>query len=126
MFGLRQGTRDSLITMIATPTVWALHFLFCYVTAAVVCAPNTDIFRPIGGERVAIAVATALSLLFCWFAGFRAWREWRQAGGKPPHDQPTDHDRERQMELASALLSGLSFLAIIFTALPALFLVDCR
>ncbi len=126
MFGLRRGTRDSLITMIATPTVWALHFLFCYVTAAVVCAPNTDIFRPIGGERVAIGVATVLSLAFCWFAGFRAWREWREAGGKPPHDQPTDHDRERQMELASALLSGLSFLAIIFTALPALLVADCR
>ncbi|WP_061938012.1 hypothetical protein [Aureimonas sp. AU22] len=126
MFGLRRGTRDSLVTMIATPTVWALHFLFCYVATAVACAPNADIFKAIGGVRAAIGVATVLSLLFCWFAGFRAWREWRQAGGKPPHDQPTDEDRERQMELASALLSGLSFLAIIFTALPALLVVDCR
>ncbi len=30
------------------------------------------------------------------------------------------------MELASVLLSGLSFLAIIFTALPALLVADCR
>jgi hypothetical protein len=109
MLGLRRGTRDSLITMIATPTVWALHFLFCYIAAAVVCAPNTNIFEPIGGVRAAIAVATFAGLVFCWFAGIRAW-----------------HDRERQMELASVLLSGLSFLAIIFTALPALLVADCR
>ncbi|WP_416357099.1 hypothetical protein ACLNGM_02840 [Aureimonas phyllosphaerae] len=126
MLGLRRGTRDSLITMIATPTVWALHFLFCYIAAAVVCAPNTNIFEPIGGVRATIAVATFASLVFCWFAGIRAWREWKQAGGKPPHDKPTDDDRERQMELASVLLSGLSFLAIIFTALPALLVADCR
>ena len=30
------------------------------------------------------------------------------------------------MELASVLLSGLSFLAIVFTALPVLLVADCR
>ena len=62
----------------------------------------------------------------CFFAGLRAWREWKTAGGTPPHDQPTEHDRERQMELASVLLSALSFLAIVFTALPVLLVADCR
>ena len=126
MFGLRRGTRDSLVTMIATPTVWALHFLFCYIAAAMACAPNANIFKSIGGIRAAIGVATALSLAFCFFAGLRAYREWRAEGGRPPHDKPTEEDRERQMELASVLLSGLSFLAVIFTALPALLVMDCR
>lgn len=126
MFGLRRGTRDSLVTMIAAPTVWALHFLLSYVWVASACAPNEDIFKSIAPARIGVAVATALGLLFCFLAGFRAWREWREAGGKPPHDQPTEHDRERQMELASVLLSGLSFLAIVFTALPVLLVADCR
>lgn len=126
MFGLRRGTTDSLITMIATPTVWALHFLFCYVLVASACAPNEDVFKSINGARIAIAVATAVSLAFCFFAGLRALREWKTAGGTPPHDQPTEHDRERQMELASVLLSALSFLAIVFTALPVLLVADCR
>ncbi|WP_427025152.1 hypothetical protein ACP4J4_04265 [Aureimonas ureilytica] len=126
MFGLRRGTRDSLITMIATPTVWALHFLLSYVWVASACAPNEDVFKSITPARIGVAVATVLALAFCFFAGLRAWREWRAEGGEPPHDQPTKADRERQMEIASVLLSGLSFLAIIFTALPVLLVADCR
>lgn len=126
MFGLRRGTTDSLVTMIAAPTVWALHFLLCYILVAVACAPNEDLFKSITGARIAIAVATVAGLAFCFFAGLRAWREWKAAGGEPPHDKPTEHDRERQMELASVLLSALSFLAIVFTALPVLLVADCR
>ncbi len=61
MFGLRRGTRDSLVTMIATPTVWALHFLFSYVWVATACAPNTDVFRSIASARIGVAVAPAVA-----------------------------------------------------------------
>lgn len=126
MLGLRRGTSDSLITMIATPTVWALHFLFCYIWVATACAPNENIFESILPARIGVAVATVLGLAFCFFAGLRAWREWREQGGEPPHDKPTEGERERLMEFASFMLSSLSFVAIVFTALPALLIADCR
>ena len=123
---LDNRTRDNLWTLISTPAVWGVHFLFCYFVAAYVCAPNPRIFEPIGGVRVAIALATLPALAFCAFAGIRATREWRAFGGDLPFDAPTAEDRERFLEFSTMLLAALSFVAIVFTALPALLVQDCR
>ena len=76
--------------------------------------------------RVAIALATLPALAFCAFAGIRATREWRAFGGDLPFDAPTAEDRERFLEFSTMLLAALSFVAIVFTALPALLVQDCR
>lgn len=123
---LGRETRDNLWTLILSPTVWALHFLFAYVAAAYACAPNTLIFQTIPGVRVSIAVATVLALGVIGWAGWRAQREWRMNGGRFPHDGDTAEVRERFLEFSSLLLAGLSFVSVIFTAMPALFMVDCR
>jgi hypothetical protein len=123
---LHRQTRDNLWTLILTPSVWAGHFLFAYVAAAYACAPNTMIFETIAGVRVAIAVATLLALLVVGWTGWRAWREWRGNGGRFPHDGDSAATRERFLEFSSLLLASLSFVAIIFTAMPALMIVDCR
>ena len=67
---LRGQTHDTLWTLILTPTVWAFHFLFCYVAAAYACAPNTMIFETIPGVRIAIGVATLGSLAVVGWAGW--------------------------------------------------------
>ena len=123
---LKGQTRDTLWTLILTPTVWAVHFLFSYVAAAFACAPNTLVFETIAGVRIAIAVVTVLALLVVGWTGWRAISEWRSGGGAFPHDQDTAEVRERFMEFSSFLLAALSFVSIIFTALPALLIVDCR
>ena len=46
----RNKTRDTLWTLIAAPTIWALHFALSYGSVAYDCAPNADIFERIGGE----------------------------------------------------------------------------
>ncbi|BDA83020.1 hypothetical protein Sa4125_05620 [Aureimonas sp. SA4125] len=123
---LPNQTRDTLWTLIATPTIWALHFLFCYVVAAYDCAPNARIFQTIEGTRIAIAVATIVSLAAIAAIGWRAFREWRAGEGKSPHSADTAEDRERFMEFSSLLLAALSFVAVTFGAMPALVFVDCR
>lgn len=123
---LTNRTRDNLWTLIATPAAWALHFLACYVAAAWNCAPNSDVFGTIGGVRLAILALTVPALGFCLLVAWRAAREWRANGGSFPHDGNSSAVRERFLEFSSLLLAVLSALGIVFTALPALMIVDCR
>ena len=47
-------------------------------------------------------------------------------GDAPPHDEGTAIDRLRFLALSTRLLAGLSFVAVIFTALPVIVFGDCR
>jgi hypothetical protein len=120
---LRMGS--SLWALVAPPTVWALHFLFSYVYAAIRCA-KAEPFEGIGDVRVAIGVATVVALLVVVACGYAAWVQSRVEGDPPPHQESTDEDRLRFLAVATLLLAGLSFVAIVFTALPAFMFGDCR
>jgi heme/copper-type cytochrome/quinol oxidase subunit 2 len=115
----------SLWRMIGTPVVWSLHFLFCYVYAAVRCAKSGR-FQPLDDIRLAIAIATILALMVVAVSGYSAWRHTRIEGDPPPHDESTLEDRHRFLAMAELLLAGLSFVAILYTAIPAFIFVDCR
>lgn len=116
---------ESLWTLFTAPVVWALHFLACYVGAAIFCE-KPHLF---GGEfqtlRIAIGVMTVLSLAMIVLAAVLAWRQWGFGAGDPPHDDPTRRDRLLFQGYATLLLSGLSFVAVMFTALPAFFMTEC-
>jgi len=116
---------ESLWTLFTAPVVWALHFLACYVAAAVHCEKPDLIGGDFDTLRLAIAGGTLLSLGLIVLAAFLAWRQWGFGTGEPPHDDPTRHDRLMFQGYATLLLSGLSFVAVIFTALPVLFITDC-
>jgi hypothetical protein len=47
-------------------------------------------------------------------------------GETTPHDADTIQDRRRFLAYATLLLSGLSFVATLFVALPAVFFASCR
>ena len=117
--------RHTLWALIASPTVWALHFLFSYVYASVLCAKGGR-FEPLDDVRLAIGLATVTALLLVTVCGYFAWRETRIEGDPPPHQESTDEDRLRFLAVATMLLSGLSFVAIVFTAIPAFVFGDCR
>ena len=124
---LKRQTRDNLWTLIAAPTIWAGHFLLCYVVAAYQCAPNVAVFQPIGGARATVAALTLAALLSIGFILLRAVREWRgHGGGGFDHGADTGAGRERFLEFSTVLLAALSFISVIFVALPALINVDCR
>ena len=97
-------TRGGLWRLTAGPLVWAIHFLASYVTAAVWCARTMP----------------AASL------GWRGWQRHRAGRQPPPHDEATAGDRHRFLGLATALLCGLSFVAVAYTALGAVMIGTCR
>ncbi|MCQ0988375.1 hypothetical protein [Jiella marina] len=123
---IHSETRDNLWTLIAAPTIWALHFLVSYIVAAAACVPNVAIFQAIAGPRILIAVITAIALVAIGLIFWRARREWKGHGGGSVHDTDTATGRERFLEFSTLLLAALSFVSVVFVALPALFVADCR
>ena len=120
-----QRLKATLWVLIVSPTVWELHFLFAYVYAAVHCAKNGPL-EAIADVRNAIAAATVVALLLVLVSGYIAWAQSRVEGDPPPHEESTDEDRLRFLATATLLLAALSFVAILFTAIPAFMFADCR
>ena len=120
------ASRDSLWFLIAGPTVWAAHFLLCYVVGAVYCAKAGGIDTSLGAVRLSVAVFTVIALLLIVHAGLHAYRNWGFGVDDPPHDDDTLTDRRRFLGYATMLLCGLSFVATVYVALPALIITSCR
>ena len=116
---------ESLWTLFTGPVVWALHFLVCYVGVAIYCAKRPYLDFGFDVLRLGIASATAVALGLILLSGGLAWRQWGFGTHDPPHDDPTGHDRRLFQGFATLLLSGLSFVAVIYVALPALFILEC-
>ncbi len=116
---------ESLWTLFTSPVVWALHFLACYVGAAIYCEKPGILGADFTTLRVAIAIITVLSLAMIVVATLLAWRQWGFGTEDPPHDDATRRGRKLFQGYATLLLSGLSFVAVIFTAMPALFITEC-
>ena len=123
-----------LWALAASPTLWAAHFLLSYATAAVWCAKFAS--GP-GGSltavRIAIAVYTVAAMAGIAVVGWRGLKRHRHGEGSGPHDEAsvphdddTPEDRHRFLGFATLLLSGLSAVATLFTALAAAFFGSCR
>lgn len=116
---------ETLWTLFTAPVVWAAHFLICYVGAAIFCEKSQLLGFRFDTLRIAIAMVTCIALAMIVVSAFLAYRQWGFGTGDPPHDDPTRRDRLLFQGYATLLLSGLSFVAVIFTALPALFVATC-
>lgn len=117
---------DRVIGLVVAPTIWALHFLVCYVFTAVWCAKVSD-----GGldvPRIVIAVATLLALGGIGLVSLRVFNEWgfTLEEEEPRHDEDTIRSRHAFLSRATFLLCGLSAVATVYVAIPALFLSSCR
>jgi hypothetical protein len=126
--------RDSLWSLIISPSVWAAHFLFVYVFAAIICekAPaGGAILLGLDAVRLGVLAATLVALAAIVWAGLVAWTRWRDQASQAQsrifaaHDSDTVESRRRFMAFSAVLLSGLSFVAVVFQALPAVFIATC-
>ncbi|KHK91109.1 membrane protein [Novosphingobium malaysiense] len=117
-----QQLRITLWTLIIPPTAWAAHFLFSYLWAAISCA-KTGRFATF---PVLFVGGTVMALLVILFSGWLAWHKERTPGDPPPHEDSTEVDRLRFLGKATLLLAGLSFVGVVFTALPVIFIGDCQ
>jgi hypothetical protein len=117
---------ESLWAMIVAPTIWAVHFLACYILAAVFCA-KAGAAADLATVRWWIAGLTLVALAAIAACTIQAFRLGHFMEGKAaPHDADTIHDRRRFLAYATLMLSGLSFVATVFVALPAAFFASCR
>ncbi len=117
---------QSLWLLIASPTIWAAHFLASYLTAAIWCAKYAGPDRSLGNVRIAIAVYTVMALIGIGYAGFVGYRRNRFQHKTLPLGGDTPEDRHRFLGFASLLLSGMSAVATLFVALAALFIEKCH
>lgn len=117
---------ERLWWLIVSPTIWAAHFLFSYVTAAVWCAkyvPRDGTLRPV---RWAIAGYTILALAGIGWNALHGLRRHRRGTESLPHDFDTPGDRHGFLGYATLLLAGLSAVAVLFAAVVIVFFEDCR
>ena len=116
---------ESLWTLFTAPIVWAVHFLVCYVGAAIYCAKREQLGFGFDMVRIGVGAATVVALALIVVAAFLAWRQWGFGTEDPPHDEPTGQGRRLFQGFATLLLSGLSFIAVLYAALPVLFMTEC-
>lgn len=115
---------QTLFLLAASPTIWAGHFLACYLTAAIWCA-KAGRAAGLGGVRVAIAGFTVMAFGGIAYFGVVGFRRHALGSATAPHSSDTEEDRHRFLGLATVFLSGLSAVAVIYVALPALFFGAC-
>lgn len=117
---------ESLWLLISAPTIWAIHFLACYLTASVWCekiAGDADDFAPV---RWAFGVYTLFAVVGILAIGWISYCRIRNSLGDFPHDADHPGDRHRFLGFATFLLCWLSLTATLFVAAVALFMETCR
>lgn len=118
---------QSSLWMIALgPTIWAVHFIVCYSATAVVCAKLHGLAADGWLLQGLIAGATAVALAGIAWVGWRSWRQWDflDDGDHVHHQAVTEH-RHEFLGHASFLLACLSFVGVLYVALPAVFVRGC-
>jgi hypothetical protein len=116
------------------PTIWAVHLLLSYATAAIWCAKFVSAGGPLGGIRTAVIWYTALALIGIVFTGWEGFRRHRHPSTAlgaarteaTTHDLDTPEDRHRFLGFATLLLSGLSGVGVLYAALAATYFETCR
>jgi hypothetical protein len=116
----------SLWALVASPALWAAHFMLSYITAAIWCAKASGPEQSLASVRVAIAAYTLAALAGIAVVGWRGWKRQSIGSSSAPHDADTPEDRQRFVGLATLLLSGLSAVAVLYAALAAAFIGSCR
>jgi hypothetical protein len=120
----RSERHESLWTTVASPLIWAAHFLLSYGTAALWCAKVAGRDGSLGPAQIAIASYTVLALASVLMIGRRSYN--RSVVGSAPHEADSGEGRHRFLGFATLLLSGLSAIAIFYTALAAAIVGSCR
>ena len=120
------GARDRLWWLVWSPVVWTVHFLACYITAAVFCAKFADGSEEAYPVRVAVAVYTLIALGLIALIGWLSFRRHMMGDAALPHDFDSEDDQKRFLGFSAFLLSLLSGVATVFTAMVFFFMDTCH
>lgn len=117
--------RDRLWWIATAPSVWALHFLACYITAAIWCekfagkSEMTTLWWWIGAYTlVALTVIIAIAVA--------SYRNFRRGDPPLPYEFDDPSDRTHFLGFTAFLLAMLSLVATSFTALVFVLVRSCE
>ncbi len=121
------------VVFLAGPVIWLAHFMLVYLVVEAGCTgdgPGLELLDPPVSHAVTI-VATAAGALACLASARWAYRRWRSPSPVARAASRTELSRGleenvRSLAFAGFVLAMLSFVAIVFVGLPALFLPGCR
>ena len=121
------GTGTDLWRVVAAPIIWALHFLFCYVFAAIYCEKSGR-EAALGDVRIAIAIATAVALAGIGLASRHLWdvRGRSLTDDDFEYEHNTPEERHRFLSHVALMLCALSAIAVLYIAIPVFYLTSCR
>ena len=117
--------RENLWIVTISPAIWAAHFMLCYATVALWCGMVVGRDGSLLTARLAVAVLTALALAGILFVGRVGYRRHADLSHEP-HGADSPASRHRFLGYATLLLSGLSAVAVLYGAMPALFFENCQ
>lgn len=100
--------------------------MVCYVHAAVWCGKFAGREASLWDARVAIGIYTAIALAAIAAVGWIGFRAHSHGESDVPHDADSPEDRHRFIGFATVLLSGLGFVATIYSGLAAVFIETCH
>ncbi|UWQ22950.1 hypothetical protein [Jannaschia sp. W003] len=120
----------SLFRIAIAPTIWAVHFAGSYAAVAVYCAKFGSELEPIGGFRIAVALFGLVALALIAWTGWRAFGQWNATAQRGLREVAVDlvEEEEGRHEFlghAALLLAVISFVGVIYTALPVLVIRTC-
>jgi heme/copper-type cytochrome/quinol oxidase subunit 3 len=101
------------------------HFLACYITTAIWCekfAESADDTAPI---LWLIVPYTLLAAVVICVTGWLSYQDHRRGPSSIPYDRGTEEDRRGFVGFATFLLSMLSLIATLFTALVFVLVRSC-
>lgn len=121
------GTGTDLWRVIVSPIIWAVHFLASYVTVAIYCekAGRDAALDP---AEIAVLVYTVVALAGI---GWSTWGLWRVRGRSLTDDDfeyehNAPEERHRFLDHVALMLCVLSAVAVLYVAIPMLYLSSCR
>ena len=121
------GSGTDLLHVIAAPVVWALHFLFCYVYVAIFCE-KMGRTAPLDDARIVVVVATVVAIALIAWSTISLWR----VRGRSLTDDDfefehnTPEERHRFLSHVALMLCVLSAVAVLYVAIPVLYIATCR
>jgi hypothetical protein len=123
--------RASLVRITLAPAVWAAHFVLSYASTAVYCSRWGEGEATIYAFRIAIAAGTVVALAAIAWLGWRGWRQWDarvgRSGRQVLEDLVEEHEaRHEFLGHAALLLAIISFVGVVYTALPVALIGTCR
>lgn len=124
----RRGRRGrQWLVLLAGPTLWALHLVLGYVFLSNLCVDGLRFGGPGIARWLPVLSAAVMAGLMAW-AGRRAYRSWREAGGgfdPPPSDAGPEEARRWWVGVTALLLNGVFLVGVAMNVLAFFWLRPC-